>query len=640
MSILTVQDVHKAYGDRVVLRGASLAVSAETRMGLLGINGSGKTTLLRILAGVEAPDEGQVTRGRDLSVGYLRQEPQFAPGATVRSALGAALQAHAAALQAIGVADAALAAGPDDAELESLLARRAKLEEALERAGGWEVEHQFERMRHVLRLPPDEAEVALLSGGERRRLALARVLLGAPDLLLLDEPTNHLDTDAITWLEELLQGFRGGFVLVTHDRYFLERLVTEIAEVDRTELFRYRGRYHDYLEQRAARLEGEAKAEVNRSRLLRQELAWMQRGPKARTTKQKARIHRAEALMDAEPEALADPLALRIPDGQTPGKRILELLGVSKGYDGRTLVSDLTLRLKRGDRIGVVGPNGSGKTTLLRLILGTEQPDEGEVVVGLRTQIVHASQSRVELDPERTVFESVAENREHVTVGGRDMHVRGYLTRFLFPSRLQETKVGRLSGGERNRLQLARLLRDGGNVILLDEPTNDLDLATLRSLEDALVAFRGVVVVVSHDRYLLNRVATAILAFEGDGTVRLYEGDYDFYAARRAEERRVAAEAQTRQRAAERAAEPKTPVPERPRRLTIPEHRELDGMEAVILEAEAATERIKAWLEDPDVYRLRSAEVPAQVAAMRQAEDHVEALYARWAELEALDTRR
>ena len=638
MSILTVQNVHKAYGDRVVLSDVSLAVGADTRLGLLGINGSGKTTLLRILAGVEAPDSGEVTRGRELTVGYLEQEPRFDPGATVRQALDASLRAHASALAAIQEADRALAADPPPDQLDALLRRRAQLEEALERAGGWQVEHHFERMRQMLRLPPDDASVDLLSGGERRRLALARVLLARPDLLLLDEPTNHLDTEAITWLEDLLKGFAGGFVLVTHDRYFLERLVDEIVEVDRCSLFRYRGRYRDYLNQRAARLEAEARAEVNRTRLLRQELAWMQRGPKARTTKQKARIHRAEALMDAEPEALPDPLALRIPDGQRPGKRILELLAVSKGYGGSPLIRDFTLRCKRGDRIGVVGPNGVGKTTLLRLILGEERPDSGEVVVGQRTQLVHASQSRLELDPERTVYESVAENREHVTVGGRSMHVRGYLTRFLFPSRLQETKVGRLSGGERNRLQLARLLRDGGNVILLDEPTNDLDLATLRALEDALVAFAGVVIVVSHDRYLLNRVATCILAFEGEGQVRLYEGDYDFYAARRAEQRRKLAEQQSQSRSARRSAA-RPAAPQRPRRLTFAERRELEGMEETILLAEEEVGRLSAWLEDPEVYRLHGEQVPAQVAALRSAEAQVEALYARWEELDALRDR-
>lgn len=650
MSILTLEQVSKTYGDRVVLDEVSLSLDADSRLGLLGVNGSGKTTLLRILAGAEEPDHGRVVRRRDLVIGYLEQEPRFEPGSNVQQVLEEALQVRARLLRRIEALDARLAqagpasgSGPGPAgfgsalQLEALLKERAELEEALERAGGWEVGHRLSQVSDALALPPRDAAVDFLSGGERRRLAIARLLLEGPDLLVLDEPTNHLDVGTIDWLESFLAGWRGALVLVSHDRYFLERLVTEIAEIDRTRLHRHRGSYSGYLEQRAARLEAESKSESSRVNLLRRELEWMRRGPKARTHKQRARQQRYDALVQAAPTAQVQPLSLCIPDGPTPGKQILDLFDVSKSYGSRTLIRDLTLRTKLGDRIGIVGPNGAGKTTLLRLILGEEQPDRGRIEIGASTRLVYNSQTRTELDPELTVYQAVAENTDHVTIAGERVHIRGYLSRFLFPPQLQEAKVGRLSGGERNRLQLARLLRDGGNVILLDEPTNDLDLMTLRVLEEALAAFGGVVLLVSHDRYLLNRVATAILAFEEDGRITLYEGDYDFYAERRAEERALQASPPGPAARAEAPPPKERQKPPARRRLTIPERRELENMEGAILEAERQVADLAARLEDPAIYQERPLEIPKLVSSLEQAQGRVDALYARWAELAALD---
>ncbi len=637
-TILTVDSVSKAYGDREVLRGATFSLAQGERMGLLGINGTGKSTLLRILAGVEDADAGLVTYRRDLVVGFLEQEPRFPEGETVGEVLDGALARRRELLERIAELDRALAqtAGPDQdaAALERLLTRRAELEGTLELHGGWEVEHRVQQVAEALGLGPRPTPIAPLSGGERRRLALARLLLQEPDLLLLDEPTNHLDADTIVWLEGFLRGYPGAMILVTHDRYFLERLVDQIAEIDRCELYRYRGTYADYLEQRAARLEVEAKQDASRSILLRRELAWMRRGPKARGTKQKARKQRFEALVEAGPPELPDTLALRIPDGPKLGRQVLDFHDVQLEFGERKLIRKLTLHTKGGDRIGIVGPNGCGKTSLLRLVLGELEPSGGTIELGARVQLVHASQTRCELDPSSTVYQSVAENREFVEIGGQHVHVRGYLERFLFPSSLQETRVDRLSGGERNRLQLARLLRDGGNVILLDEPTNDLDLATLRALEEALLAFKGVVFVVSHDRYLLNRVATGILAFEDEGQVTLYEGDYDFYLERKAE-RLAQAQADESQRKRQEPAPERKRKPN-PRRLTLPERRELEGMEARIQAGEEAVAACTAALEDPSLYAQRGEEVPRCIAALEQAQREVEALYARWAELEEL----
>jgi len=643
VAILTVEQVSKAYGDRVVLEETSFALDEGDRIGLIGLNGCGKSTLLRIVAGREEPDTGRVVCRRDLQIGYLEQEPDLPAGATVGEVLAQALAGRSRLLEQIGETDAALAQEGDEPAVASLLATRARLEEALERAGGWEVGHRVEEIRQSLGVASPTALVGTLSGGERRRLALARLLLQGPELLLLDEPTNHLDMAAAAWLEDFLRAFRGTLVLVTHDRYFLERLVQGILEIDRRQLYRYAGTYQDYLEQQAARLEAEAKAESSRLILLRRELAWMRRGPKARSHKAKARIQRFETLRDDVPDVRADPLALRIPDGPRLGNRILDLLDVSKSYGDRPLIRNLTLRTKPGDRIGIVGPNGAGKTTLLRLILGEVPPDRGAIEVAPRVQLVHASQTRLELDPERTVYQAVAENREHVTIDGEPIHVRGYLQRFLFSYADQETKVGRLSGGERNRLQLARLLRDGGNVVLLDEPTNDLDLTTLRALEEALLVFSGIVFVVSHDRYLLNRVATGILAFEEDGQVTLYEGDYDFYEER-CRLRHLAAQAQAlAQRDTGRARKEAEELARRerkkegaPRRLTWAEQRELAAMEETILHAEEQVASLTGELEDPTLYRERAAAVPDKVRELHAAQARVTALYERWSELERL----
>jgi ATP-binding cassette subfamily F protein uup len=613
-TILTVLGLEKAFGPKPVLRGVSLSVHEGDRIGVIGRNGSGKSTLLKMLvaarggAGLDlddaddlhalAPDEGTITWRRDLTLEYVAQAPHLPPAATVGE----------------------------------LLAR-----------GGTVAEHQIHTMAVGLELPPLDAVIGTLSLGQRRRVALGRALLGKADVLALDEPTNHLDADTVAWLEERLEAWPGALLLVTHDRYFLDRVATRIVELDRGALYAHDGDYSSFLVKQAERLAGEAQREHQRAMFVRREIEWIRRRPPARTTKAKARVERFEAAVAARPgmlDRLPGALHLRLPTGGRLGRTILELDGVARSLGGKRLFADLTLVMKPGDRIGIVGKNGAGKTTLIRTILGELAPDAGRITLGLNTNPIYLEQGRTELADDKTVLQEVAGGSDHVALEDGPVHVRTFLRMMQFDDTTADTPIGKLSGGERNRVQLARMLRRGGNLLVLDEPTNDLDLLTLGVLETALCDFAGCALIVSHDRWFLDRVATGILAFEGDGRVVFHEGDYSAYHARReaaeaaaaaaVRPERAAPEGSARSKGADRAR------PAGPRKLTFKERQELAGIEAAIHAAEARVAELERAVSDPDVFKTRAAEVPALVASLDAARAELDRLFARWQELESL----
>lgn len=659
-AILTVQNVDKSFGARQVLASVSFAVHQHDRIGLLGLNGAGKSTLLRLLAGAtdtdgdiaDGPDAGLITKQRGLRAEYVPQEPKLRDDDTVQDVLRRGLRVHAALLEELQTLEAELATSTGSKQQAALL-RQAELHEQLGAAGGWDLDHELRGIAASLELPPMTARIGHLSGGEKRRVALAMALLSRPDLLLLDEPTNHLDARTIEWLELRLRAQPGALVLVTHDRYFLDRVATRILEIDRGRIYSYEGNYQQFLEKQAERLANEAEKEHARASFVRRELDWIRRGPQARSTKQKARIDRFNEAVDRRPEQSERPqhdrrMGLRLPTGGRLGKTILEIKNLSKSLGGKLLFSDLTLLMKPGDRIGIVGRNGAGKTTLVRTLLGDLPPDAGEVVRGFNTRIAFLDQGRSELNDANSVLEEVAGDNDHVILEDGAIHVRSFLRLMLFDDRFADAKVSTLSGGERNRVQLAKLLRRGGNLLVLDEPTNDLDLLTLSVLEDALVEFPGCALVVSHDRWFLDKIATGILAFEGNGQVTFHEGNYSDYHARL----ELAAEAASREAAAtaaaskarEAAAKAKTAPaakPEQPaaRRMSFKEQKELEAMESTIGEAEQKVSELQAVLNDPAVYKDRASEVTTLIKQLEDARAHVEALYSRWQALEELTKR-
>ena len=515
--------------NRTILKDIYLSFFYGAKIGIIGLNGSGKSTLLKIIAGVEKSYKGEVVWAPGYSVGYLEQEPVMDPGKTVLEVVQEGVQEVVDALNEYNEISMKFMEPMDDDQMNRLIERQGELSEKIDHLGGWELDSKLERAMDALNCPPPEAIVSTLSGGERRRVALCRLLLRQPDVLLLDEPTNHLDAESIQWLEAHLRQYKGTVIAVTHDRYFLDNVAGWILELDRGEGIPWKGNYSSWLEQKTRRLALEEKQESRRRKTLQHELEWVRMAPKARQAKQKARLGAYEKLASADAREKEQNLEIYIPNGPRLGNKVIEFHDVSKAYGDRVLFENLSFSLPPAGIVGVIGPNGAGKTTLFRLIMGIEAPDAGSIDIGETVKISYVDQQHRSIDPGKTVYETIAGNSEWVRLGGRDINARAWVSRFNFSGADQEKLCGVLSGGERNRLHLALTLKDEGNVLLLDEPTNDVDVNTIRALEDGLESFAGCAVVVSHDRWFLDRIATHILAFEGDGKVVFFDGNYSEY---------------------------------------------------------------------------------------------------------------
>ncbi|MDZ7662365.1 energy-dependent translational throttle protein EttA [Thiohalophilus sp.] len=516
---------------RTILKDISLSFFPGAKIGVLGLNGSGKSTLLRIMAGLDTEIEGEARPQPGINIGYLSQEPELDDTKSVRENVEGALQ-HIKDAQARLEAIYAAYAEPD-ADFDALAAEQGELENLLQATDGHNLERTLEIAGDALRLPPWDAEVSKLSGGERRRVALCKLLLSKPDMLLLDEPTNHLDAESVAWLERFLHDYSGTVVAVTHDRYFLDNVAGWILELDRGEGIPWQGNYSSWLEQKEKRLEMEEKQEQSRIKTIKGELEWVRTNPKGRQAKSKARLARFEELSSKDYQKRNETNELFIPPGPRLGDLVVEANHIRKGFDDKLLVDDLSFNLPPGGIVGIIGPNGAGKTTLFRMLVGQEQPDDGELRIGDTVQLAYVDQSRDALDGSKTVWEEISDGQDIMRVGDFEINSRAYVGRFNFRGSDQQKRVGDLSGGERNRVHLAKLLKSGGNVLLLDEPTNDLDVETLRALEQALLEFPGCAVIISHDRWFLDRIATHILAFEGDSQVTWFEGNYADYEADR-----------------------------------------------------------------------------------------------------------
>ena len=624
-TLLTATEVTVRYGNRAVLDAATLGIQEGERIGLVGRNGSGKTTFLRLLAGLQSPDAGEVTRRRDLVVSYLPQDFSLDPTKSVHE----------------NVRDGAQHVLDLIAEFESLPAtskRHEELEHRIATLEGWSLESRIATAMDHLNCPAADRRIDTLSGGEKRRVAMCRALVSRPDFLILDEPTNHLDPESIEWVAEFLDDFKGTFLVVTHDRYFLDRVARRLVELADGRFFSHDGGYTDYLLAKAERQAADATIEHKRQMFLKKELAWVRQGPRAQRSKQKNRFERYYDTAAQDGPVLEEDAELCIPPPPPLGNRVVEASNLGMDLGGRTLFRGFNFTFENGQRIGVAGRNGLGKTTLLRILIGQIAPTTGTVKVGQLTRFNYVDQGRLQLREERTALEEVSDGAEFVIFGDTTLSLRAYLKRFLFTDDRITTQVKHLSGGERSRLLLARILKNGGNFLILDEPTNDLDLPTLRVLEEALIAFPGVVLVVSHDRYFLNRVCTDMLAFEGDRGIAHSVGDYDYYL----EKRQRAAEANGAARQAKPVSTPKpareaaSDKPPKPRRLTFKETRELEGMEAQIHAVDADIARIEGLFASPDFHRTHAPQTNQLNADLAAAREQLARLYARWEELEAI----
>jgi ATP-binding cassette subfamily F protein uup len=635
-TILSASEITVRYGDRAILDATTLGIQEGERLGLVGRNGAGKTTFLRILAGLQSPDSGEVSRQRDLVVSYLPQDFMLDATKSVEENIRDGAKP---VLDLIAEFESL----PHDSCRDEAARRRAKrhefLEHRIQSLEGWTLDTRIEIAMAHLNCPAGDRRIETLSGGEKRRVAMCRAIVSLPDFLILDEPTNHLDPESIEWLAEFLEEFHGTFLVVTHDRYFLDRVVKRMIELSDGKFFSHEGNYTEYLLAKAERQSADATVEHKRQMFLKKELAWVRQGPRAQRSKQKDRFERYYDEAAKSGPVIEEDVELVIPPPPQLGNRTVDVADLGMTIGGKKLFSSFTFSFANGQRIGVCGRNGLGKTTLLKAIIGQLPPTEGTVKTGQLTKFNYVDQGRLQLNEENTVMDEVAAGREFVQWGDDKISVRSYLKRFLFTDDRITTQVKKLSGGERSRLLLAQVLKNGGNFLILDEPTNDLDLPTLRVLEEALIAFPGVVLVVSHDRYFLNRVCTDILAFEGDGKIAHSVGDYDYYL----EKKKKAEVAASRQSAAilatnkseelaREAAKPKTKA----RKLSFKEQRELEGMEAQIHALEAEVARIEGLFADPEFFRKHAAQVNQLTSDLDAAKASVPKLYARWEELEAV----
>jgi ATP-binding cassette subfamily F protein uup len=618
-SILAATDLVVRYNERVILDSATLGIDEDDRIGLVGRNGSGKTTFLKILAGLQTPDGGEVTARRELVVSYLSQDFTLDASLDVRG------NVRRGAWRTLDLI----------AEFESLPAeskRHEELEHRIQALDGWTLDQRVDTAMSHLNCPPGERRMDSLSGGEQRRVALARAIVSQPELLILDEPTNHLDPESIEWVAGFLENFHGAFLVVTHDRYFLDRVVKRIVELCDGKFFCHDGNYTDYLLDKAERQAADASIEHKRQMFLKKELAWVRQGPRAQRSKQKNRFERYYETAAQGGPPVDEDMELVIPPPPPLGNRVVELTNLGMEIGGRALFSGFNYAFENGRRVGICGRNGLGKTTLLKLIIGRIAPTEGTVKTGQLTKFNYVDQSRLRLNDERTVLDEAADGTEFVQWGESKISLRSYLKRFLFADERITTQVKYLSGGERSRLLLARILKCGGNFLILDEPTNDLDLPTLRVLEEALLAFPGVVCVVSHDRYFLNRVCTDILAFEGDGAIHHSAGDYDYYLEKKEKAEISAKKAATipfRQTGA-------ATKPVKPGKFSFKDTRELEGMEPKILALEKEIARIEELFASPNFHRAHATQTNELLAELAAAKEKLPRLYARWEELEAL----
>jgi ATP-binding cassette subfamily F protein uup len=628
-TIISASDVTVRYNEHAILDDVTLGIQEGDRIGLVGRNGCGKTTFLKILAGLQAPDSGEISRQRELVASYLPQDFM----------LDAAKNVHE------NIRDGAQHVLDLIAEFESLphdSKRHEHLEHRIAALEGWTVDRRIEVAMSHLNCPAGDRRIESLSGGEKRRVAMCRAIVSRPDFLMLDEPTNHLDPESIEWVAEFLETFGGTFLVVTHDRYFLDRVATSILELCDGKFFSHAGNYTDYLLDKAERQAADATIEHKRQMFLKKELAWVRQGPRAQRSKQKDRFERYYDKAAKDGPVIEEDVELVIPPPPQLGNRTVEVSKLGMEIAGKKLFSGFNFTFENGKRVGVCGRNGLGKTTLLKIVIGELAPTEGTVKTGQLTKFNYVDQGRLQLNEENTAMDEVAEGREFVQWGEAKLSVRSYLKRFLFADERILTQVKKLSGGERSRLLLARILKSGGNFLILDEPTNDLDLPTLRVLEEALIAFPGVTCVVSHDRYFLNRVCTDILAFEGDGKIHHSVGDYDYYL----EKKDRAAAAAARQSAAILATnksaalsrDAATPKSAKPRKLSFKEARELEGMEAQIQAIEAEVARIEGLFIQPDFHRKHATQVNRLTDELEAAKEKVTQLYARWEELEAIKT--
>ena len=620
--ILSALDIAVRYGPQTVLKNATLNIHQTDRIGLIGSNGSGKSTLLKIVAGIMQPDSGSITRRKDIITGYLAQDFQLDSSKSVYE----------------NIVDSAHDVIDIIREYESLpptSERRHSLEEQIHHRDGWNLENRIETAMHSLNVPEKHRAIDTLSGGEKRRVALCQAIISRPDFLILDEPTNHLDTQSIEWVEEFLADYSGACLFVTHDRYFLDSIANRIVELSNGQCTSHEGNYNDYLldkTEREVQLETE---ERKRNSFLRRELAWVRRGARARRTKAKSRLKAYFDAVEQKGPETAEEVELIIPTPSSLGTTVLNLKNLGMELGGKRLFDGLDFKFDRKRKLGIIGRNGLGKTTLLKIILGELQAAKGEVVVGERTVFNYIDQSRVALNDENTVIQELGDGREWIMFGEERMKVWTYLRRFLFADDRMNTKVGKLSGGERSRLLLAKVLKNGGNFLILDEPTNDLDLPTLRVLEEALAAFNGCVIAVSHDRYFLNRVCNGILAFEGNCMVHFSEGDYDYYI----EKRNVReADASVKVNTAVAPKKQESRVKAQTNKLKWKEAKELETIEQDILNGEAEVERIEKIFASPDFYEKHGDQTVSLMAELSTAKGTVERLYARWHELEKLQS--